>query len=548
MLGHFMSIFVRKFKTALLILLGTIVWSVTMVKSGLNYKYGIGFWGANGHDGVWHLSVIQSLTRQTLEMPVFSGENIKNYHLGFDVLLAILTKISGISASFWYFQIMPPLMALGIGVVVYKWVCRWKGELAAWWAVFFVYFGGSWSWILGKGESAFWSQQAISTLINPPFALSLLILSTILYVLPQVKRIRSWAFVTAMVLLAVLPSIKIYAGILAFAGMGVLAIKNKLYRQLTIVSSIVAFAFFWPINKNSTGLLVFQPGWFLETMVNLSDRVYLPRIYYWMKSELISKKILGYGVALVMFILGNLGTRVIFIFNKHKLDDNYIFAYSSMLVGLVFPMFFLQSGTPWNTIQFLYYFLFFAAILSGIAVTEILKNKHRYAIYVLSIIFVLSALPTTWQSLPNYLPNRPPAQIPKSELEALNFLKTQKTGVVLTPVFDENAARIAELTPPRPLYLYTSTAYVSAYADKPVYLEDEINLNITGFNWKLRRDDVVRLFETDNKIMARNFLLEKNISYIYLPSIADRRPKLSPTDLGFKSIFENSKVGIWGKN
>jgi len=44
---------------ALLIIIGSLVWSLTMVKSGLCWDAkcvgGIGFWGPNGHDGVWHI-------------------------------------------------------------------------------------------------------------------------------------------------------------------------------------------------------------------------------------------------------------------------------------------------------------------------------------------------------------------------------------------------------------------------------------------------------------------------------------------------------------
>jgi len=210
-------------------------------------------------------------------------------------------------------------------------------------------------------------------------------------------------------------------------------------------------------------------------------------------------------------------------------------------------MLFLQSGTPWNTIQFFYYSLFFAAILSGVAVGEILSKKPKYVQYVLSIIFVLLTIPTTWKSFPNYLPNRPPAKISTTELEAINFLKAQKTGVVLTPVYDDAAAKKAESSPPRPLYLYAPTAYVSAFADKPVYLEDEVNLDITGFDWRSRRTATEKFFANTDIATARKFLDDNNIVYIYLPSISTTRPTLSDSQLGFKNVFENSSVAIWEK-
>ncbi|MEK7112139.1 MAG: hypothetical protein AAB875_02315, partial [Patescibacteria group bacterium] len=143
--------------------------------------------------------------------------------------------------------------------------------------------------------------------------------------------------------------------------------------------------------------------------------------------------------------------------------------------GGLIPMFFLQAGTPWNTIQFFYYSLFFSGILAGIVLGESAKRVPSIAVF----IFLLT-IPTTIGTLSHYLPSRPPAKISKEELKALNFLAKEPTGVVLTYPFDALKAKEAEVNPPRPLYLYESTAYVSAFTKKPVYLEDEVNLDITG--------------------------------------------------------------------
>src|SRR3990167_10107086 len=165
-----------------LILVGTFVWSLVMFKSGLTYSFGMGFWGPNAHDGVWHIALAQSISKGTWEMPIFAGETIKNYHIGFDLLLAILHKLTFIPIHTLYFQVLPPILAFGFGLFVYLFILSWNNsKTAAWWATFFVYFGGNWGWLISLiknnklgGESMFWSQQSISTLVNPPFALSLL--------------------------------------------------------------------------------------------------------------------------------------------------------------------------------------------------------------------------------------------------------------------------------------------------------------------------------------------------------------------------------------
>ena len=110
----------------LLIIIGTITWSLTMVRSGWLYSYGMGFWGANGHDAIWHIALAESLSRGSLQMPVFAGFGIQNYHIGFDLILAALHRITFIPVVNLYFQIIPPIMAILIGLLTYNFVYIWR--------------------------------------------------------------------------------------------------------------------------------------------------------------------------------------------------------------------------------------------------------------------------------------------------------------------------------------------------------------------------------------------------------------------------------------
>src|ERR1035437_7524564 len=126
MLNEASKQFLQKSKAVVLILIGTVVWALTMVRSGLCWDAkcasGIGFWGANGHDGIWHLALINSLSKGNFLMPVFSGWGIQNYHIGFDLLLSWIVGLTKIAPSVLYFQIVPPILALLIGVLTYKFV------------------------------------------------------------------------------------------------------------------------------------------------------------------------------------------------------------------------------------------------------------------------------------------------------------------------------------------------------------------------------------------------------------------------------------------
>lgn len=536
-------------KKWLLILLGTVSWSWTMVKSGWIYSFGMGFWGANGHDGIWHIALIESLAKGSFQMPVFSGSSLQNYHIGFDLIVALIHKITFIPVVNLYFQIIPPILAVLIGILTYEFVYKWqKSKSAALWSLFFVYFGGSFGYLIGKGESAFWSQQAISSLINPPFALSLVILLVALIFLQRGKNIY------AAIFFGILIEIKAYIGILSLGALALIAVwkifKSKKFDFLYIFagSLVISLVLYLPLNRNSQGLLVWQPFWFLETMMGLSDRIGWKKFYSAMltykSGHVWIKEIPAYLVALAIFYVGNLGTRIIkellvlkWVKNFKNIGWAEIFSLAIIIGGVVIPTFVLQKGTPWNTIQFFYYTLFFSAILAGIAVSQI-KNK-----FIIGMV-VLFTIPTTILTLKDvYVPSRPPAKLDNNELSALYFLKSQSEGIVLTYPFDEIAANAAIPNPPRPLYLYVSTAYVSAFSAHQTFLEDEVNLDITGYNWPQRKLQVQNWLKENNQTKARQFLADNKIKYIYW--LKGQRALLGESQLGLTNIFENTEVTVY---
>lgn len=538
-----------------LILIGTAVWSATMVKSGLIYKFGMGFWGPNGHDGVWHLALIKSLGQGSLRMPIFAGQNIHNYHIGFDAVMAGLAILTRIPAHFIYFQLFPVVAACTLGWMVYKFVYAWKkSHSQAMWVVAFTYFATSWGWVVNwlryadwGGESMFWAQQAVSTLLNPPFAMSLIVMFAGLWCLHQKKY--NWA----MALFGVLGFVKIYAGLLVLGGLFVAGIHAYIYRKnskwlaVWLGSTILGILFFLPLNHGSGQVIVWQPGWFLETMMAVSDRANWPKFYEAMvnyrSGHDFVKGPIAYGVAMGIFMIGNLGLRIVGwkpLFKKRLTEWEVLFA-CIIAAGFILPMLVLQRGTPWNTIQFSYYSLVFFGVFAGIAMAG--WKRQKLAICV----FVVATLPGAWGTVRQYLPSRPPAKLSLQEVQALDYLSKLPPGVVLTVPFDKDLADAAQVNPPRPLSLYESTAYVAAFSGKQVFLEDQVNLDITGYPWQGRREDVLSFFRQQDPKLATDFLSDNQIQYLYLDDVANRRPILSDTQLGMDVIYENSQVAIWKK-
>lgn len=567
-----MRLFKPPFKALVLIVLGGSIFSLTMIRSGRLYDFGMGFWGPNGHDGIWHLSLMNQVVKKIPpQNPVFAGEVLRNYHWGFDLLAGWLTKLLPFSSLDIYFRLLPITFAFLIGFLSFclgRLVTKnfWVG----FWFVFLNFFAGSFGWIVtllreGKigGESLFWSMQSISTLINPPYTLSLIVLLVGIIIWFRKRHLGKWYEGAVLgILFGILVGVKVYAGILIglslFSFWCLQKFKNKgthpfdfwIWATTGLVSIITLFLIGVSSSKPS---LVFAPFWFVHSLVESFDKLYLPKVAVlrinlaanwlsWKLPFLLFLEVFLLGI----FILGNMGTRILGWFDlarkiiRKQLGDFDLLMMPLFFYALVFPLFFVQRGTTWNTIQFFYYFLFFSNFYLALFLARLTKSKTLIKKLFLFLILLLT-LPTTASTLKEYLGFPSPATIPYYELEGLEFLKKQPGGIVLTFPYDK--FKRSGVTAPLPLYLYESTAYVSALTGKTTFLEDEMNLEITGYPWKERRKETEKFFSTQDRIWSRGFLLNNNIDYIYL--VNDQKLPLQTGDLGLDVIFDNGQVRIY---
>ncbi len=536
---------------------GSFVWLLVSVKNGLLYDFGFGFWGPTGHDGVWHLSIIESLKKGLPpENSIFAGEILKNYHYFYDLLLATTSNITNISAVDLYFRFFPLLISLSVGAVAYILAKEWFGsKKAALTSIFFIYFGGSFGWVVSflrdrslGGETLFWSQQGISTLINPPFAISLLIFLSGLILFQKItsqKQYNWFSILPFIILWGSLIEFKAYAGVLILAALAVVTLyelikKNWGILKLSLPVVALSLLVFLPNNSESASLLVFSPLWLIHSMIDFPDRLNWARLALTRTAGFETGnwfKILGAeGLALTIFLLGNLGARFLgFLSFKNFLPLNSfnLFIICFTYLSLVIPLLFIQTGANFNTIQFFYYFLLIFNFLAASALAKF--NK-----VIILIIFILT-IPTTWDTLRNYLPARPPAMVSSYEIEALNFLKNQQQGIVLSYFFDKKLRdRFVE---PKPLFAYESTPYVSAFSGKPEFISDTVNLEILGIDYKGRTQTQKDILAAREPEVFKKMLKENKISYLYLPKFF--KFAIDNELYGIKRIFENSEVEIY---
>jgi hypothetical protein len=581
----------RYFLLALLLFFGVLTQGLTVFKSGLPFDFGLGFWGPNGHDGIWHLSIISELKNHfPPQNPVLSGVPLKNYHYFSDLVIAQIAKILPISVLDLYFRFFPALISLLFGLVVFILVRQiTRSEAASLLAVFISYFGGGFGWIVnllreGKlgGESMFWATGSVSFLLNPPFALSVVIFLAGLLLFYQFFQNKIVGFHTigfhtrgglgshsgsmhlkSILLISVLwgslIQFKAYAGVLVLASLAIVGIWELVFKRtfnflkILVPIALISALVFLPNNFESSNLLAFSPFWFIHTMVDYQDRFYWQRLsnartayvqmgWWW---KFILAEILGF----LIFFFGNLGIRFLalgavlsWIKSKFKIDPFWLFVATFFFLGLLIPLIFIQMGTPWNTIQFFYYSLYLANILAAIVFWQIIKNWPKLLQFVVIAIFCIVTIPTTLGTLYyHYLPSRPPARLSFGELEALEFLKGQPHGIVLARAYDEKLRDKFDL--PLPLFVYETSAYISAFSQKTEFVADEVNLEIIGVSYKDRVIGTKEFFRTRDENFARDFLRKNNIKYIYVTKFERWDPNEKSLDI--KKIFENDEVKVY---
>jgi hypothetical protein len=536
--------------------LSVLIISLTVFRNGLNFPFGLGFFGPNGHDAIFHLSLIEKFSQNPLDFshPQFSGAKLTNYHFIFDYGAGLLSRIFRIPSPTLYFIILPLLIGLSLVFLLNKLMSLWHytpAEKAL--SYILVFLSGSFGFIpklltsqdIFQGESAFWANQSASLFLNPPFALSLAFLILFLVNLPHKGKLKPIQFVRLALLGAVLAQTKVYAFILL-----VMALFLGGQLSLTIAVGTLGAIIGLPFSSFSGSPFSFDPLWFPRSLFASYDRFYWPRfVQAWQSYEAsgnIIKLIIVNIFAFAVFLLGNLGLRVLGLGEICKKSSNIlskkIVSYL-IILGLVLPLIITQKVNPWNTIQFMYYSLFFLSIFSAKVILNFVTTiKNIFIKSLVLIVILLIATATSIGTLKDYVGYFSPSRISYTEMRALDNLKGQPKGIVLSPLF-KKAEWVAV---PKPLYSYISTAYISAYSGQPEFMSDTINLDITNFDYKERSKKIQRFYNTSDKIWANSFLLENNIKYVYETPL--QKIHLSPEDLSLEKIFDSGEINIYKLN
>lgn len=525
---------------------------------------GINFWGVHGHDGIWHLAIANvSFHQFPFIAPTFAGQNLYGYNYAFDFIVFILSKI-GIDPLISYFKLLPVIWFGFFTLLLVRLAKTFdKSRLFVGLFLFFNYFAGSFSYIISlkhhgtiNGSSTILPQPAMHMMSNLPYAFSLLFFIPLLIMMRKHKVDAKSCVYYGLCIFAIM-GLKFYGGVISiFMVMLYFCIKliRHDFKKLVINSLIIGlfviagvFFFYDPFTSLKTGSIFgFAPFALIHPITEEPGNFYMRSLtdarYYLMAHGGIGPRLIAIETLnMFLFLFFYLGTRffaflyIPYLFFRKKLNQFDVTILLTTIFAITLTSLLVQKAEWWNTIQFFFYAIFLLTIFLTNLSFELIKKKNIFLSVLFFAIIVLS-IPTSYDLLRLFSTTPGATYIPTHEIEALQFLKKQPFGVVLTPIYNKKW-KVTDVS--NPLYAYEDTAYVSAMSGKQSYYANLLQLRLTGVPYEARL----------KKLMDKDCSVTNEVDYIYeLRELPDNekimiycKPK------HFKQIFENQHTRVYSK-
>lgn len=575
------KIFIKDKFLLFLIVTGIFIQGFINFPSGYLYNDGLEFWSSHGHDGLWHVATMESIKKSIPpQNPGFANEPLYNYHYLVDVLMGEFSRIFPFFSSLdLYFRFFPLIFSILMGISVFAFVTRWQNnKIIGYLAILFTYFVGSFGYIvlfirsgsIFGGETVFWAAQQNTLLGNPPHAISHGLLAAFFLSFLIYLRERNTIWVgTTFLIGSTLAGYKVSGGFVMLMGLGAASLIDFINKRkflsllLPFLLGLSNFLTFNWMTSNGSSFLMFLPWWFVRTMI--VDKL------GWMDLELRRQYYLSNGtwnaylrvlqfelIALAIFIIGNLGMRILGIIELIKKfiksrgtflrDPMEVMLIVTMLTGLIIPLLFVQRGLIYNNIQFMQYFLFIFGFYGAISTYKILNATKNGILRVIVIILLVSlSVPTVIGNLVEfYGPNTAPlSKISYPEIVALKYLKENSVAdaVILNLPFNPYLKDKFKYQP-RPIYAWYDTPYISALSGRSSYLASEHVRLLFYPETDERLENKKKFFEQSDFSWNRQFLKNAGISYIY----AAKDELIKPLDIqknNLEIFFENNEIIIF---
>src|SRR3989344_4678351 len=531
----------------ILILVAFVAYMITIFPSGSHYctkgPCGLFFWGAHGHDAIWHLAIVSTAFKSfPFIAPTFAGAQLSGYNFFLDIIILFIL-FTGLLVKFARKLHDSPLF---VGLLL-----------------FFMYFSGSFSYIItliknrtiwGSGELL--AMQSLLSLTNVQFAFSLCVLLGILIIIKEKRTdVRSSTLLALLVGLNI--ALKFYGGVISIFLVSLyflflllqkrdIVLFTKQLSLLSIFSIGAVLLFYNPFAPTTGGaIMTFKPFATVHQIIEDPNLFYLKDMvnarYFLEASPKFSPRLVWIEIqTLFIFILLNFGTRIIGILYigkhvfKRTLTTNYQLLTTTIIFAMFLNIFFIQKGQWWNTVQFSYHAFFLMNIFTALTLYEIMKKFKKAGIVIVAIVILMS-LPSSLDILRTFAQFPAHSFVSDDELYALRFLKKQPAGVVFTPLPNESNKQQAT---PVPLSAMADNAYITAFSGKQLYIGDEVQLQLTGVDYEALA----------KKSLDWNCDTILDVDYLYELYSRPIGNKLEKCKGNLKIIYENNQVRLYKAN
>lgn len=517
-------------------------------------RCGVHFWGIHSHDAMWHVEIAAVAFRSfPFQVPTFAGAILSGYNILMDLVLYIFSLI-GISPLVSLFKVVPVLWFALLTLTGISFATSLnKSVRFVFITLFLIYFAGHFGYLLQlfqegsmfKGSQSF-SMQSMNALLNPQFALTLPIILVQLVILKgRTLTMRLTLLMSFLTFFSL--GLKFYGGVvsLIIAGFyifeylisGKNILKSLWFGSIILFISLASVIIFYnPFAASGSGsVFIFSPFAIVHSMIEEQNMFYLPDMVnarYYLYEQGWSLRLLGIELfSTLLYIFLNFGTRLLGLLYvvtqiiRRKATRFEVYLLATLALSFSFSILLIQKGDWWNTVQFGYYSIFLATLLTAIALFNMTKHLGKSGTIIVILFFVFT-IPSSVRAVKEFI-TTDTYLVSDQEIAALKVLKNKPDGIV----FDSFPSTDGSVD-------YRNSGYVAAFSQKPLYLAHVGPLRIVG----------VDATEREQRIEGQDCTVLKNIKYIYYAKRFNGSFLISCEDLinsSFQQIFENDEVQLF---
>lgn len=480
---------------------------------------GIGYWGAQAVDGLFHTTLIsQAFETYPWMNPLAYGQSLAGYNILLDLVSSWIVHLVRLipladPVSTTYFVLLP---AVWIVLFVHRIIIL--GQRRGWthkqltWILFFMLFGSSWEFIfpiLHTGVATLEGFGGPLLTVNMHFAYSLLLL---LYVMEALERQHAPSLFWKIGLgIGLMFGLKFYTGVIGCIYVCTHILVSRLYVTENMMSalhstvirflptalfSILAIlALYNPLTstQHAEPVFTFKPFALSEKLIEDPMRIPLDTIvlmrYSLQEAGWGPRLVIIQVLTLIAYFVVQIGTRILFVSHlystlKHRSRNAFsISLFVSSMFALAASVLLVQRGQWWNVIQFQYVGLFLLSIPAGLTLATLRDTKHVWR-QVAGWVVIATTLLFSVIVLRAYTDPHQARIIPHAEHVRLQKLQSLPFGVVHvdTPT----------TLHPQHIAVDQDSAYVLYFSHKPGYVQSPSILQLMGVPSISQRQQEVR--------------------------------------------------------